>query len=69
MRKRIKNQCVKVGELGTFIREEEERRQKIFGELVGDIMREEGCTWTEAKRIFNKRRVERAIAREMSKIK
>lgn len=68
MRTRTKNQCVKVGELGTFIREQEERRQKIFGELVGDIMREKGCTWTEAKRIFKHKRVERAIAREMSKI-
>ncbi len=69
MRARINTQRIQVGELGALISEREERRKKMFGEIITDIMHEAQCSWTEAKKIYNKRKVERAIAREFTKIK
>ncbi len=69
MRARINTQRIQVGELGALISEREERRKKMFGEIIKDIMHEAQCSWTEAKKIYNKRKVERAIAREFTKIK
>jgi len=64
-RKRIR---IKVGELGAMIAQREESRKKMFGELVTDIMNELGCSWTEAKKVYKFKKVERAIARELQKI-
>jgi len=69
MRARINTQRIQVGELSTLISKREERRKKMFGEIITDIMHEVQCSWTEAKKIYNKRKVERAIAREFTKIK
>lgn len=64
-RKRIR---IKVGELGALIAQREESKKKMFGELVADIMNELGCSWTEAKKVYKFKKVERAIARELQKI-
>jgi len=68
MRARIKTQRIKVGELGALISSREERRKKMFGEIITDIMHEAQCTWTEAKKIYNNRKVEQAIKRELRKL-
>ena len=64
-RKRIR---IQVGELGALIKQREESKKKMFGELVTDIMNELGCSWTEAKKVYKFKKVERAIARELQKI-
>ena len=68
MRARINTQRIQVGELGALISKREERRKKMFGEIITDIMHEVQCSWTEAKKIYNKRKVERGIARELRKL-
>ena len=64
-RKRIR---IKVGELGALISLREERKKKMFGEVITDIMHEFQCSWTEAKKIYNRRKVEQAIKREFRKL-
>jgi len=64
-RKRIR---IQVGELGALIKQREESKKKMFGELVTDIMNELGCSWAEAKKAYKFKRVEQAIARELQKI-
>jgi|TARA_R110001592_G_scaffold137_2_gene805 hypothetical protein len=64
-RKRIR---IQVGELGALIKQREESKKKMFGELVTDIMNELGCSWAEAKKVYKFKKVERAIARELQKI-
>lgn len=64
-RKRIR---IQVGELGELIKQREENKKKMFGELVTDIMNELGCSWAEAKKVYKFKRVEQAIARELQKI-
>lgn len=64
-RKRIR---IQVGELGALIKQREENKKKMFGELVTDIMNELGCSWAEAKKVYKFKRVEQAIARELQKI-
>jgi hypothetical protein len=64
-RKRIR---IKVGELGALIYAREKRKEKMFGEVITDIMHEIQCTWTEAKEIYKRRRLENAIKREMNLI-
>jgi hypothetical protein len=68
MRARIKTQRVQVGELGALISLREEKRKKMFGEIITDIMHEAQCSWTEAKKIYNNRKVEQAIKREFQKL-
>ena len=64
-RKRIR---VKVGELGTKIQEQLDQRKAMFGEIVSDIMQEQSCSWEEAKKIYKRNNVERAINREFNLI-
>jgi len=64
-RKRIR---IKVGELGALISAREKRKEKMFGEVITDIMHEIQCTWTEAKEIYKRRRLENAIKREMNEL-
>jgi|TARA_R100000149_G_scaffold66342_1_gene44626 hypothetical protein len=64
-RKRIR---VKVGELGTKIQQQLDHRKAVFGEIVSDIMKREACSWEEAKKIYKRNRVERAINREFNLI-
>ena len=64
-RKRIR---VKVGELGTKIQEQLDQRKAMFGEIVSDIMQKHSCSWEEAKKIYKRNRVERAINREFNLI-
>lgn len=64
-RKRMR---VKVGELGAKIQEQLDQRKAMFGEIVSDIMQEQSCSWEEAKKIYKRNRVERAINREFNLI-
>mgnify|MGYP001184108414 CR=1 FL=1 len=64
-RKRIR---IQVGELGALIKQREESKKKMFGEIVTDIMQEVQCSWTEAKKIYKHRKVERAIKRELQNL-
>ena len=64
-RKRIR---VKVGELGMKIQEQLDHRKAMFGEIVSDIMKEQSCSWEEAKKIYKRNKVERAINREFNLI-
>ena len=57
-----------MGELGAFLSKKEESKKKMFGELITGIMKETQCTWAEAKKIYNKNRVERQIKREFNLI-
>ena len=57
-----------MGELGALISTREERRKKMFGEIVTDIMHEFQCSWTEAKKIYNRTKVEQAIKRELQNL-
>ena len=69
MRNRIsESQRVRVGELGAFIAQREQSKKKMFGEIVTDIMQEAQCSWAEAKKIYKRKRVEQAIARELKYI-
>jgi len=68
MRARIKTQRIKVGELGALISSREEKRKKMFGEVVTDIMQKFQCSWTEAKKIYNRTKVEQAIKRELQNL-
>ena len=40
----------------------------MFGEIVSDIMKEQSCSWEEAKKIYKRNKVERAINREFNLI-
>lgn len=64
-RPRIK---VRVGELVTYI-EVEERIKKKYGQLIQMIMKENNCSWEEAKKIHRFERVEKNIKREFNLIK
>lgn len=64
-RKRIR---IQVGELGALIKQREESKKKMFGEIVTDIMHEFQCSWTEAKKIYKRKKVERAIGRELQNL-
>ena len=43
-------------------------RQRKFSLLMGYIMKENTCTWSQAKSIYKRGRIERAIAREFKRI-
>ena len=64
-RKRI---SVKVGELGEFMKLREQRLKKMFSEVVRDLMDENSCTWTEAKKLHKFNRIEKSISRELQNI-
>ena len=38
----------------------------MFGEIVSDIMQKHSCSWEEAKKIYKRNKVERAINREFN---
>lgn len=59
-RKRI---SVNKGDLKVIL----EREQK-YGQMMGYIMQENQCNWKQAKKIFERGRLERAIAREFKLI-
>ena len=65
----LKNKRIRVPKGGLASMINEERFQKMFGEVVSDIMEEKGCTWTEAKKIYKFRRAEKNIKREFNLIK
>lgn len=67
MRSRIKTK-VRVGELGSFIEKRQNEVKQKFGKLIEIIMQENKCSWEEAKVIYKKTKVERAIARELKSI-
>ena len=65
----LKKKRIRVPKGGLASMINEERFQKMFGEVVSDIMEEKGCTWTEAKKIYKFRRAEKNIKREFNLIK
>jgi len=67
MRNRIKTR-VRVGELGTLIQQRQDEVKQKFGKLMEIIMQENSCSWEEAKVIYKRTKVERAIARELQSI-
>ena len=67
MRSRIKTK-VRVGELGSFIQQRQNEAKQKFGKLMEIIMQENSCSWEEAKVIYKRTKIERAIARELQSI-
>jgi len=57
-----------VGELGTLIQQRQDEVKQKFGKLMEIIMQENSCSWEEAKVIYKRTKVERAIARELQSI-
>jgi hypothetical protein len=68
MRKRKRIVRIQVGELGALISQREDKIKQMFGELITDIMKENDCTWAEAKQIYKFRQIDRQIKREMNLI-
>ena len=66
MRKRKRVVRIQVGELGALIGQREDKIKQMFGELVRDIMKENDCTWTEAKQIYKFRQIDKQIKRDMN---
>ena len=69
MGKRKRVQRVKVGELSTLIKEQQNkyaRSKQMYAEVVQDIMKENNCSWTEAKQIYKFRKVSQGIKREIN---
>jgi len=65
----LKKKRIRVPKGGLASMINEEKFQKMFGEVVSDIMEEKGCTWTEAKKIYRFRKAEKNIKREFNLIK
>ena len=57
-----------MGELGTLIQQRQDEVKQKFGKLMEIIMQENSCSWEEAKVIYKRTKVERAIARELQSI-
>ena len=57
-----------MGELGSFIEQRQNEVKQKFGKLMQIIMQENSCSWEEAKVIYRRTKVERAIARELKSI-
>ena len=65
-RKRIVR--IQVGELNALIEQQKnkfERSKSMYAEVVQDIMKENDCSWTEAKQIYKFRKVREGIKREI----
>ena len=72
-----KRKRIQVGKLSTLINEDElnalieqqknkfERSKSNHGEVVQDIMKENDCSWTEAKQMYKFRKVREGIKREI----
>ena len=54
-----------MGELGSFIQQRHNEAKQKFGKLMEIIMQENSCSWEEAKVIYKRTKIERAIAREL----
>ena len=55
MGKRKRVQRIQVGELSALIEQQKnkfERSKSMYAEVVQDIMKENDCSWTEAKQIY-----------------
>jgi hypothetical protein len=63
-RNRIKTR-VRVGELGTLIQQRQDEAKQKFGKLMEFIMRENECSWEQAKVIYKRTKIENLIAREL----
>lgn len=69
MGKRKRVQRVKVGELSALIKQQQNkyaRSKQMYAEVVQDIMKENDCSWTEAKQIYKFRKVSQDIKREIN---
>lgn len=58
---------IKRGELTRFLNVEE-RKRKVYGEIISIVMKENNCSWQEAKKIHRFEQLERNIKREMALI-
>ena len=63
-----KRKRIQVGELSTLIKKQQDKFLKsksMYAEVVQDIMKENNCSWTEAKQIYKFRKVREGIKREI----
>ena len=63
-----KRKRIQVGELSTLIKQQQKkflRSKEMYAEVVQDIMKENDCSWTEAKQIYKFRKVSQKIKREI----
>jgi len=68
MGKRKRVQRIQVGELSALIKEQQNkyaRSKQMYAEVVQDIMKENDCSWTEAKQIYKFKKVSQGIKREI----
>ena len=63
-----KRKRIQVGELSTLIKEQQKkflRSKEMYAEVVQDIMKENDCSWTEAKQVYKFRQVSQGIKRDI----
>jgi len=63
-----KRKRIQVGELSTLIKQQQKkflRSKEMYAEVVQDIMKENDCSWTEAKQIYKFKKVSQGIKREI----
>ena len=58
---------IRVGKLTEFIEQDVKLRKK-YGEVIEQIMKENDCSWTEAKKIHKFEQVENSIRREFRRM-
>lgn len=58
---------IRVGELTQLIEQDAKLRKK-YGEVIEQIMKENDCTWIEAKKIHKFEQVENNIRREFRRM-
>jgi mevalonate kinase len=58
---------IRVGKLTEFIEQNAKLRKK-YGEVIEQIMKENDCSWTEAKKIHKFEQVENNIRREFRRM-
>jgi hypothetical protein len=63
-----KRKRIQVGELSTLIKEQQKkflRSKEMYAEVVQDIMKENDCSWTEAKQVYKFRQVSQGIKKDI----
>jgi hypothetical protein len=63
-----KRKRIQVGELSTLIKEQQKkflRSKEMYAEVVQDIMKENNCSWTEAKQVYKFRQVSQGIKKDI----
>ena len=63
-----KRKRIQVGELSTLIKEQQKkflRSKEMYAEVVQYIMKENNCSWTEAKQVYKFRQVSQGIKKDI----